>query len=547
MFLARLDTYTMMVLIAFGHFLILLFLLAYQGGKNRSPAFNFLIAARLLHGVGWAIISARGVYADWLSAGVGNIALIFGVATESIAFITYRERSPRVVWVFLTIAVAGSALFVIAARTPTLIVALGGAVAFVLNAPLAILLIKRSRGSVLLKVAGALFAVAAVALLVRSVYGFLGVLDFRVNQTPLQSSFFLPVFSVLLTSSIALVLLLKEQDEKEIRVSHEKYDTLFRSNPSAIFLAEPDSGVVLEANPQASHLTGYTAEEILGRTFTELGLWKPEGRAAVESALQHDGELVAHEIDAVHRDGGVRTWLVSTAEAQLGDRTLLVSTVQDITARKSMELKMHGLLAEKEVLLREVHHRIRNNLTQLIGLLNLHKSRAEESRNGEPTASIFEDAINRIHGMQALYDHVYTRKDYADVDARGYVELLVNRLKSTFANGDAVEVRLEIDEIALTPRNVAPFGQLLNELFTNSMKHAFIDRRSGTIRIALHRDGDALLLEYADDGPGLPDNGAKASKEGFGSLLIEALTEQLGATWTIGGPPGVQYRLHFAQ
>ncbi|MFW5695294.1 MAG: sensor histidine kinase [Alkalispirochaeta sp.] len=547
MFLARLDTYTMMVLIAFGHFLILLFLLAYQWGKNRSRAFNFLIAARVLHGIGWALISARGVYADWLSAGVGNVALIFGVAVESIAFLTYRERSRRVEGVFLTIASVGSALFVIAARTPPLIVGFGGAVAFLLNTPLAILLIKRSRGSVLLKVAGALFAVASGALLVRSVYGFLGVLDFRVNQAPLQSSFYLPVFSVLLTSSIALVLLLKEQDEKEIRVSHEKYNTLFRSNPSAIILAEPESGVVLEANPQILHLTGYTAEEIRGRTFTELGLWKPEEGAAVESSSQPDGGLVAHEIDAVHRDGGMRTWLVSAAEAQLGDRTLLAFTVQDITARKSMELKMHGLLAEKEVLLREVHHRIRNNLTQLIGLLHLHKGRSDESRNGEPTASIFEDAINRIHGMQALYDHVYTRKDYTNVDARGYVELLVDRLKSTFANGDAVEVSLEIDEIALTPKNIAPFGQLLNELFTNSMKHAFKDRRSGSIRIALHRDGDALLMEYDDDGPGLPDNGGEASQESFGWFLIEALTDQLGATWTVGTPPGVHYRLHFAQ
>lgn len=548
--LAALETYTMISLLAVGNLLILVFVLAYHGlrsGKHR--ALIYFMVSRLLLGVGWILILNRGVWSDLLTIYGGNLFLIFGVATESVAFISHRGRSPSTERSFLAAAAAGSLLFVLFARSPSLIVGVGGVAAGLLTAATTVILLRQSRETILLRFVGILYGILTLSFAIRALYGFLGVLEHSVSQATLQSIFFLPVFAVFFAGSTAMVLLLKEQDERALQESYDKYDVLFRSNLSAVFLSDPQTGVALEANPRSQELTGYSPHEIQGRTFTELGLWLPGERDKAETIYREQGRLVNHEMQARTRNGEERTWLVASGRAQLRDRPVLATTILDITDRKVMENRIHGLVAERDLLLREVHHRVRNNLTQISSALSLQAHRTPEPDAAEALTS----AVNRIAAMLSLYDQVYTSGGESRLPVRDYFERLIQRLRSAFPTSEHITVSMEVEDIELSPRTVSSLGQLVNELFTNSMKHAFHDRSQGIIRVALTRDAvtPALLLEYEDDGPGLPAAAAPATddrpsgSDSFGAILIEALASQLNATWETGPPPGVHYRFRF--
>ncbi|MFW5827872.1 MAG: sensor histidine kinase, partial [Alkalispirochaeta sp.] len=528
----------MISLLGFGNLLVLVFLVTYRGFGHRSSALDWFMAARILQGVAWILIVARGQWADVLSVYGGNIALLFGVATENIAFATYRERSRTVERLFLGIAAVGTVAFLLFARTPALILAVGSSAGFVLELLITIIVFRRFRESRLLGVLGVLLGVLSISMLVRSVAGFTLGLNYTAVRSVLQSAFYLPVFALFLAGTPVLTLLLKEENEREVRESHEKYDVLFRSTPSAVFLSEADTGIILEANPQCLELTGYTAQELQGKTFSELGLWMPGERENAEATFRAAGRLLGYEMQARRRDGQERTWIVSSSPAHLQGRTLLASTIQDLTHRKALETRIGGLLAEKELLLREVHHRVRNNLNQIVSLLNLHAGRS----GGAGTDDVFTDAANRVHGMLALYDQVYSNENYTSVTAPGYMKLLTDRLRAAFPMAERITVDLEIDDVELPPRTVAPVGQLVNELFTNSMKHAFQDRAKGSIRITLTEEGDELRLEYEDNGvgfdPAVVDATGGNTGGNFGTTLIQALAEQLNATWSRTGPPG---------
>ncbi|TVR94783.1 MAG: PAS domain S-box protein, partial [Spirochaetaceae bacterium] len=365
--LTRLDTYTMASLLGFGNLLLLTLLLAYRRHRPRHVAFDYFMLARLLQGMGWIFISARGTWPDLITVAPANMSLLFGVAAESIAFLSYRERSQSRERYFVSCAVVGSVIFLVFARTPPLIVAVGALAALSMEIPTAFMLLKRTRESSLVGFMGVLFTVISATFVVRMVSGFQGVLDYTVRQAALQSSFYLPVFTVLLAGSPAMVLLLKQEDERALGESNEKYNALFRYTPSAVFLSEPDSGIILDANPQCLELTGYAPEEVCGKNFTDLGLWQPGEREKAEAAYREKGRIVAHEIAARNRAGENCTWLVSSGLVQLRDKVLLASSISDISTRKALETRIQGLLTEKELLLHEVHHRVRNNLNQIVG------------------------------------------------------------------------------------------------------------------------------------------------------------------------------------
>ena len=542
--LAALHVRTIISLLVFGYILVLAFLLGYRGVRSGSRALDHYIISRVLYAAGWFLISYRGQWPDVLTVHGGNIPLIFGIACEGIAFITYRGASRSLEQTFFGTALAGSLLFVLFARTPTLVIGVGAVVGFVLTLLIAAILLKRAKEGMLVALVGVLFAVVSLSFLLRAFYGFGGLLEFGVSESVLQSIFYLPVFANLLAGSTAMVLLLKEEDERAVRESHAKYDTLFQSTPAAFFLSEPETGIVLEANPQCYELTGYTKAEVVGTAFNELDLWLPGEREKAEQEYRATGRLSNYEMKARRRSGEQRTWLVFSSAAHLKGKAVLATTIQDISTRKAMENRIYGLLDEKDLLLREVHHRVRNNFSQLSSALSLQARRTTETK----AAETLHDAVSRIETMLALYEQVYQGAGGSDGRVRDFMAALLGRLRSAFPASDSVTVTLDMEDIELPAETISPIGQLVNELFTNSMKHAFRDGSGGTIRVSLNRiaDDNVLLLEYEDDGPGMPQNTMQGSTHGFGMILIDSLAKQLNATWDIQGPPGTRYWFRFS-
>lgn len=207
----------------------------------------------------------------------------------------------------------------------------------------------------------------------------------------------------------------------------------------------------------------------------------------------------------------------------------------DVTDARENAEKMRTLLAEKETLLREVHHRVKNNLQIISSLLHFQSKKVKD-----PAAiAVFGEARNRLRSMILVHERLYRAGDLAHIDFGDYVQALTEELAiSNPAAGARVSAHVEGPSPKLSVEIVLPAGMLLNELVTNSLKHAFPGRAAGAVRVAVCTEGDALVILVEDDGVGLPALSPEPST--FGLQLVQNLTRQLGATIELGPGPGTK-------
>jgi len=272
----------------------------------------------------------------------------------------------------------------------------------------------------------------------------------------------------------------------------------------------------------------------------------PDDRAATDAAVRAalspagDGRF-AVEFRALLPDGALR-WLSAQGqthfeEAEDGRRRAVrfLGTLLDITARRQAEERLRASLGEKEMLLREIHHRVKNNMQAISGILQL-----EASQVSDPAAQdAFEAVVQRIQAMARLHEQLYGAEDLRRIDLPSYFADLGQDL-GALRTGARIGIEVEIAPLSCDMDVAMPLGLIANELVTNSLKHAFPDGRTGTIQIRLDRDGDAVLFQVSDDGVG-SDTGERA--KGLGKRLIEALAMQLQAEMSVERVGG--YRARF--
>jgi PAS domain S-box-containing protein len=196
----------------------------------------------------------------------------------------------------------------------------------------------------------------------------------------------------------------------------------------------------------------------------------------------------------------------------------------DITERRRAEEQVRSLLREKETILREVHHRIKNNMSVIQSLLNLQASSLQEPK----AAAALEDAANRVQSMTLLYDKLYQSATFDAVSIRDYLSTLVDEIVGTFPGGASVRVEKNIEDFQLDVRRLQPLGIIVNELLTNIMKHAFVGRDAGSIEVSVSTQGEKVSIVVRDDGVGLPESIDFESATGFGLMLVQNLAAQIG-------------------
>jgi two-component sensor histidine kinase len=218
--------------------------------------------------------------------------------------------------------------------------------------------------------------------------------------------------------------------------------------------------------------------------------------------------------------------------------------LRDVTAQRAASLAVMESLREKEALLQEVHHRVKNNLQIICSLIHLEASSME---NSSPMADSLADMEARVSAMALVHDLLYLSDDLSHIDSASYVQQLVAQLGSAYVDDrKRIELRLSIGDVPLSLEKAIPCGLLINELVTNSLKHAFPSGRKGTIRISMAREGNSISLEVADDGVGAP--GPERPKSASGSIglkLVDALASQMQGTYEIDGSSGFAVRLRF--
>jgi two-component sensor histidine kinase len=227
---------------------------------------------------------------------------------------------------------------------------------------------------------------------------------------------------------------------------------------------------------------------------------------------------------------------------RIGDQIAgAIGSAQFYNARKQAEDKIKGLLAEKELLLKEVHHRIKNNMNVIMSLLSLQSSMLKNSL----AISSLEDARGRVQNMMVLYDKLYQSDDFRAISAKEYLTSLIDEIVGNFTNRGLVKIEKQIDDCILDAKTLSPVGMILNELITNAMKYAFAGREDGLIRVSFAVKDNHATLIIQDNGIGIPESIDITTSAGFGMLLIGMLTKQLQGTVRLERQNGSTFILEF--
>jgi two-component sensor histidine kinase len=225
------------------------------------------------------------------------------------------------------------------------------------------------------------------------------------------------------------------------------------------------------------------------------------------------------------------------------DGVMVLSSIVDISDRKQKEERIQAALKEKDLLLGEIHHRVKNNLQVIHSLLNL-----QSSLISDPTVkSMLMDSQNRIKSMALIHQTLYQSNDFARVDFSGFLDALVPTLVISYGvDAHRINVNINVQSVFLPINTAIPCGLLINELITNALKHAFPNGSSGQINVSLtHKHDHTIILEISDDGVGIPSALDINAVETLGLRLVALLSQQLDGNLSINRCNPTRFTLEF--
>jgi len=268
---------------------------------------------------------------------------------------------------------------------------------------------------------------------------------------------------------------------------------------------------------------------------------------ALKARANYDRALSGESFIVVEDYGDAQlcrqSWLDYWSPIRTADGHIIGLTcfVLNNTEQKRGEEKIRALLAEKELILKEVHHRIKNNMNTISSLLSLQAGAMPDQAG----VNALKDAGNRIRSMSLLYDRLYQSTDYSSVSLMYYLPDLVQDVVTNFPNGGAVTIQQDVQDFRLDARLMQPLGIIVNELVTNAMKYAFQGRQTGTIRVTAANVDGHVTVSIQDDGVGMPESVSGTDSTGFGLQLVHALAAQIGGTMRIERGSGTTVGVEF--
>jgi PAS domain S-box-containing protein len=304
----------------------------------------------------------------------------------------------------------------------------------------------------------------------------------------------------------------------------------------------------IHRNARWAEMLGYTAVEINDNLQQGIDLQHPDDRENTWKAVQShlDGNTEFYSVEyRMRTKSGMYKWIRDCgkimARDELGHPLRVCGTHADIDEQKKAEEKIKTLLSEKELLLKEVHHRIKNNMNTISSLLSIQANTITDP--GAITA--LEDAGRRIHSMSLLYDKLYRSISFDELSFAEYFSSLVDEIVANFPNGCNVTVKKHLEDFMLDAKRLQTLGIVVNELLTNTMKYAFKGREHGLVTVSAAAAGDTVVISIQDDGIGMPASVSVGKSTGFGLQLVDALAQQLGGKIRIERENGTNVVLEF--
>ena len=358
-----------------------------------------------------------------------------------------------------------------------------------------------------------------------------------------------------------------EENTNKLKQSEQKFRSFIDSAPDAMVIVN-EKGIITLVNIQTEKLFGYNRLELENK---EVEILMPEKFKFSHIKLRESfsenpkarymGE--GRQLTGRKKDGSVFNIEIalSPIKAEQGEDLLVAAAIRDITARIKIENEIRELnhtleqrvlerteelersLNEKVTMLQEIHHRVKNNLQTVSSLLRIQSDKIP----GSPAIEYLRASERRIRSMALIHMQLYKTKDFSRINIKSYTQDLCKQLLLSFGIlNERIKLRIEIEDIFFGIDTALPCGLIINELFTNSLKHAFPESKKGNITIKIQKNSDgSYMLKYKDDGIGAPGDFISEDPSKLGILLINTLNDQLEGNIEVDVNNGTEFRMNF--
>lgn len=333
--------------------------------------------------------------------------------------------------------------------------------------------------------------------------------------------------------------------EKSLKLSNDRLRSLIDASPVAIYSLNKEGIVQDFWNPAAQDLLGWNKEEIIGKRLPHINE-ENEGRffnriqQTIENG-QYKGTISRKDKSGTLKKIEITGGCIYDTKGEVIE---IIVTLIDITELERNREKLTQSLTEKETLLQEIHHRVKNNLAIVVSLLQLQVFRSEN----EVEKYRLTEAQNRVHSIAMVHELLYTSEDFSSVDLVSYYEKLIKTIKNNMSvDNQSVEHVLDIGISSLNINQAIPLGLLINEIVTNSLKYAFEEiEGTGLISLKIRKAGGKISVSYSDNGLGF-DEHSKGFKSGLGMRIIQSLLTQLEAEYEMNTENLFELHLSFLE
>lgn len=336
----------------------------------------------------------------------------------------------------------------------------------------------------------------------------------------------------------------QKQAKEALRESEEKYRAIFESFHDVYYRTDR-KGLVTIISPSVRTHAGWDPEDIIGHPVTDF-YRDPSKRETFREKLKESGVINDYELKLLSKDGRVIDVSVSSKIIfnKDGKPTGVEGVLRDITDRKHAEEQVKSSLKEKEVLLQEIHHRVKNNMQIISSLLNLQSHHIEDDK----VKDMFKMSRDRIKSMALIHEKLYQSKDLTKINFAQYIQSLAVHLLNTYnVSMERIKLNAKVTDVFLDINKAIPCGLIINELVSNSLKHAFPQDKKGNIRIQLNRGNNGYVrLVVSDDGIGFSENVDFQHPDSLGLQLVNDLVDQLGGTLELDSSKGISYQISFS-
>ncbi len=334
-----------------------------------------------------------------------------------------------------------------------------------------------------------------------------------------------------------------QQKEEALRASELMMRTMVSNISDVIAIVNPE-GFITYKSENITAIFGWAPDELVGLHYT--ATVHPDDLGLVTETFHRLMADTRAPLSVEYRyklKNGSYSMIHLSASNLCDDPSIrgILVNYRDISRQKADEKRIRELLSEKDLLLKEVHHRIKNNMNTVMSLISLQAENLGES----PASAALKDARSRIGTMMLLYDRLYRSENLDETPVDDYLLALISDILAVYPHGPAIEVRTQIGRFNLSVAKMSALGIIVNELVTNAMKHAFGPATGGVLSVSASLENRRVTVVVEDNGPGMPASCDPGTSRGFGMQLVAMLANQLDGAITLERARGTRHVLTF--